>query len=172
MKTNLKKKPAAKKIPASDNAREVRGKFLKELVAGTPIYKLRGVSPKTLDITYSHAKECYQEQNYEEALRLFQVIVFYDSYHKSAWLGAGACLENLKRYQDAIKAYAAASYLDPENVTPLVQSVNCFLALNDTKMAMSMLTAVINLTKEKKDHITDLKKRAEVLKKKLAPKAA
>jgi len=172
MNNNLKEPINIKKAPMNTPRRKLNPRFFKELLAGTPIYKLRGVSPKNLDITYSYAKECYEEQDYEKALRLFQVVVFYDSSHKRAWLGAGACLENLKQYSQAIQAYACASYLDPENVTPVVQSVNCFLALNDTKMALTMLSEVITLTEEKEDHLDSLKKHAVALKKTLAAKTA
>lgn len=141
----MTKNPENKIKSSIKNIEEIFRPLLKD---GVPLYLSRGVSEKDLDALYVMAYNLYAEKKYQEALQIFQAIVFYNHFDKRGWIGTGACCQLLHRYRDAISSYAYASLINSEDPLPLFHAIECYIALKSYDEARSAIEAMLLLTEK------------------------
>ena len=132
------------------------------LTKSIPMYLLRGMTKKQMDVLYAQGYYFYSQAKYKEALPLFKGLTFYHSLDQRGWLGAGGCYEMLKQYDQAITCYSFAAILNFNDPTPALHAFDCYIALKNYPKALSCLEGVILLSSKKPEHAA-LKKRAEFL---------
>lgn len=132
------------------------------LLNNTPLYLLRGLTKKQMDILYAQGYYFYSQAKYKEALPLFKGLALYDYLDQRAWMGAAGCHEMLKQYEQALMCYSFASLINHEDPLPPLHAFDCHIALKNYPKALSCLEAVILFSSKKPEH-ADLKKRAELL---------
>ena len=158
-------KTSSNESPISEKRLELARTFFRQLLdEGKSIFEIRGLTQQNIESLYLVAHTLYMEGRYQEACPLFQLMAFYDHYDKRAWMGAASCLEQLKDYKTAIRGYACASMLDPENPDPVYHSLNCFLELDDIPQSINALDVIISLVNHKKGFYEELKHKAESMK--------
>ncbi len=133
------------KSKVKNSARNIEDLFNPLLTEGVPLYLTRGLTNQDLDALYVIAYNLYAEKKYQAALQIFQGMLFYNHFDKRGWLGTAACLQMLKRYQDAILSYSYVSLLDSEDLLSLFHSIECYIALERYADADSALEVLISL---------------------------
>jgi type III secretion system low calcium response chaperone LcrH/SycD len=138
---------------------------LQELVetffeTGATFKDLRGLTDETMEAIYSVAYNLYQNGKFEDALKIFQFLCFYDHYNKKYYMGLGACRQMLKQYAEAIDTFTYASILDSSDPTPPLYAADCHLALGNLEAAESGFYAAHEWSGTKEEY-KEIKERAK-----------
>ena len=132
------------------------------LMKGAPLYITKGLKKEHMDALYTMAYNLYSEEKYKEAFPLFQSLTLNDHLDQRGWMGAAACCEMLKNYEQALAGYSYAAMLKVGDPLPPLHAFDCHMALKNYPQALSALEAVI-LFSSKKPEFADIKKRAELM---------
>jgi type III secretion system low calcium response chaperone LcrH/SycD len=149
---------------------ELTKKIQTQLKEGKPLREALGVSADALENVYSLAYGKYQEGNYVAASNLFRYIVMLDPHTYKYALGLAASLHRSKDYQKAANYYVMASLLQPKDPVPYFHSADCFVHVNQPKVALSGLNMAILASGNDKKY-NELKERALLMKKSLESQA-
>lgn len=118
-----------------------------------------GLSDEAGQALYAIAYNAYQSGNYQDSTAFFRLLAFQNNDNKSAWMGLGASLQMLKKYEEAIGAYGFAAVLDPDDPYVHLHAAECFHALNDKEKALLALNSALASSPKE-----ELKKQLELLK--------
>ncbi|HSY26391.1 MAG TPA: SycD/LcrH family type III secretion system chaperone [Burkholderiaceae bacterium] len=121
--------------------------LLKRLGNGESLAALMGYPKVMLEALYTHAYNCYTQANYAEAMRAFGLLMTYNHMDRRFHMGFAACLQVQKKYDEAIKYYGTATLLDPSEPSPVLHSVECFLALKKFDEATNALVRLGSMLK-------------------------
>ena len=153
--------PAAQKSKTSTpNQQDITNLIISILGKGVPLYRYKGLTKKNMEAIYGKAYNFYAAKKYAKAKPLFQAMTLYNHGDKRGWMGAGACNQMLKRYQQALAAYDYAATLDNADPLPALHSIECHLALKDYAKALHSLEVVILLSGDQPE-FADIKQRSE-----------
>ena len=100
----------------------------KVLQGKATVYEARGIDQKAMHSLYSVAQSFYKNGKYEDAMRIFRQLCFYDHNNAHYWLGLGYCLKMLKEYREALTVLSfVLSYLDSgdESAEVYLQLAEC-----------------------------------------------
>jgi type III secretion system low calcium response chaperone LcrH/SycD len=145
---------------------ELTKKIQAQLKEGKTVKDALGVSTESLENVYSLAYGKYQEGNYAAASNLFRYIVMLDPHTYKYALGLAASLHRGKDYQKAANYYVMASLLQPKDPVPYFHSADCFIHIDQPKVALSGLTMAILASGDDKKY-NELKERALLMKQSL-----
>lgn len=120
------------------------------------------LTPQSMEAIYMVAFNQYNAGKYEEAEKIFQLLSLLNHFDKRFWLGLGGAREQLKKYDEAVKAFSMLVVLDMEDPLPAMLSAKCFMAQGKVSDAESALHACIFNAGEKPD-FADLKQQAQNL---------
>ncbi|MDD7805459.1 MAG: SycD/LcrH family type III secretion system chaperone [Endozoicomonas sp. (ex Botrylloides leachii)] len=105
---------------------------------------LKNMSEEAMEAIYSVAYSLYESAKYDESLKIFQFLCFYDHFNKKYFMGLGACQQMLKNYDSAMEIFSFVTVLDSEDPRSMVYLGDCYLALGKNKKAEeSYKTAII-----------------------------
>ena len=127
-------------VAALDKAINEEGHILKDFA---------GVTDDEMEALYAVALQEFDAGKFEDAENRFLLLCRLDHYSGRFWLGLGATRQMMKRYQDAINAYALAGVHDGENPVPGLRAAECYLALGDLENALSGAKAAIHWSEGK-----------------------
>jgi type III secretion system low calcium response chaperone LcrH/SycD len=136
------------------------------LLKSETLQKAFGVSAYEMEEIYCEAYTFYQEDNYLESSTAFRWLVLLNPFHKKYWMGLGASLQLLEKYEKALHAYAAASLLEHENPYPHFHAFECYEALKNREEAEKALNLAYKRTlsnpafHELRDEIESIKKKS------------
>ena len=85
---------------------------------------------------YGLASSLYDDEEYEKAARLFGVLCLLDYREPKYSIGVGACMQCLKRYEQAIFCYMHTTMTDINDPKAAFYGGECSLAIGDIKSAM------------------------------------
>lgn len=88
---------------------------------------------KDLSLLYKDAYVNYQNRQYAVSEQLFRLAVILDPLSKDHWTGLGLSLQELARYEEALKCYHVVTLIDRNNPYPHFYSYQCFKALRNNK---------------------------------------
>lgn len=108
----------------------------KVLQGKASVYQARDIEQRAMDSLYMVARSFYRSGKYEDAMRIFRQLCFYDHNNVRYWLGLGYSQKMLKHYRDAVTTLSfVLAYLDSEDKSTEVylQMAECcsFLGRND-----------------------------------------
>ena len=134
----------------------------------------KGLVPKEIfDIPDSVVEELYllanllyQNGKYPEAGEIFRHLVLVEPRSYLYAIGFAACIEELKEYALAIKAYTLASLNQPQNPLPLYRAAECAHKLKDEEVAKGFFQQVVQVAGNQKQY-SEMKERALLTLKKL-----
>ncbi|RJG42768.1 SycD/LcrH family type III secretion system chaperone [Motilimonas pumila] len=138
---------------------------------GGVIHELLDVTDDELDSIYMVAYNLYQSCRYDDAEKLFQLLVTYNHYNISYYLGLGGCRQAKEKYQEAADTYSIAVLFDADDPRLPFHAGECHLALNDLKSAESGFYAAAMRAGEIPEY-QELKAKAEGLLKLVQTKQA
>jgi type III secretion system low calcium response chaperone LcrH/SycD len=128
--------------------------------------QLQTVGKEFVEGGYSMAYMHYEKGQYSEAYDLFVVLNAISPQDKRLWMGFGAAAQMLKRYEQAIEAYALAAHLDEADPYPHFHAAECFYSINDIKNAWKALDSARTIATDER-----LKTRINLLRQCWYPKA-
>ena len=118
---------------------EVGARLHDYLMAGHPLGPLLGSSIESREALYRLGYRLYGQAKYEDAQRLFAILLMHNHYERRYYLAYGACTQMLKRHADALRYYSVAAQLDLTDPQPAIHMAECFLALGQRKDARGCL---------------------------------
>jgi type III secretion system low calcium response chaperone LcrH/SycD len=124
--------PSALSEQAFDN-------LLDHLRSGGTLGAELGLSLRSQKAMYQLAYLLYGQNKYEEARRLFSMLVICQHTDRRHHLGLAACLQMLQRHAEALKHYGIASVLDLTDPVPVLHAAECHLALAEREKARHAL---------------------------------
>ncbi len=107
------------------------------------------LTPQSMEAIYMVAYNLYNAAKYGEAEKIFQLLSILNHFDKRFWIGLGACREQQKKYDNAIKAFGFVVMLDIHDPAPQLLCAKCFIAQGKTEDARGALEAVIFNSAEK-----------------------
>ncbi|PTX91918.1 CesD/SycD/LcrH family type III secretion system chaperone [Verrucomicrobia bacterium LW23] len=135
----------------------------------------RGLSTENMEAVYSVAYSLYTNGKYEDAHKIFQFLCTFDHLERKFWLGLGGCRQMLKRYPQAVEAYAYAALLDINDPVAASRAADCHIAMGKLDEAESALTAAVEFSRGKPEFEKIYERSSamlELVQKKLAENAA
>ncbi len=114
------------------------------ILAGGTFAEVAGFDTEDLEALYGLAYNEYEQGQYADAERTFQVLCFHDHLSARFWLGLGAARQQLKDYAGAIMAYSMVA--ETGNTDPLapLRAAECYIALGLFEEAVSGLEAALD----------------------------
>jgi type III secretion system low calcium response chaperone LcrH/SycD len=152
--------PAAAEQEVDWEAVEALDKAINE--NGHIVKDFAGVSDDEMEALYAVALQEFDAGKFEDAELRFALLCRLDHYSGRFWLGLGATRQMMKRYKDAINAYALAGLHDGENPVPGLRAAECYLAVGDLDNALSGAKAAVHWS-EGKPELAAFAARAEAL---------
>lgn len=111
---------------------------------GYTLADFAGLKSEHLEALYALGYQLYNAQNYEDALKVFEALRLYDHTQTRFHMGAGACLQALERYQQAVEVYSVAALstglADP---APIYYGAVCLLKSGKKEEAMGALESLV-----------------------------
>lgn len=106
---------------------------------GHTLGQLMGTTLESREALYQLAYRLYGQGKYEEAQRMFAVLLLHDHTDRRFYLAYGACAHMLKRHAVALRYYGMASLLNLTDPQPLIHMAECQLVLGDRGKARQVL---------------------------------
>ena len=151
--------------PEMENAANdegLEGKLLEYFGKGGTFKDLKNMNDDTMEAIYSVAFNLYQGGKFDEALKVFQFLCFYDHFNKKYYLGMGACQQMLKDYESAIEIFTYAAVLDGDDPRAMMYIGDCHMGQGDKEKARQSYEMAIEWAGESAEYAED-KARAEAL---------
>ncbi len=146
---------------AALSTEEMLRTILQALLEGRTLAFIQGIGQDKVDALYAFAHSLYERERYEDARKVFTYLMALD-HHETRYMGAvAACLQMLKRYDEAIEHYCLASVYDLGDPRPTFHTAECLLAQGRTDEARDALSMVLNDCRESRHAV--LKERAQAL---------
>lgn len=137
------------------NLRELKQRL--EMIPGPARF-----TDEQIDIIYAIAVANFQQGKTETAIGIFEVLMIYRPADARIMLAYAVCCKKLMRFDVAIPAFVAATFLNPEDMTASVHLAECFAAIGDRKSCEGILKPLAQLI-ELDDRYSSLKKRVDLL---------
>lgn len=97
-----------------------------------------------MESIYAVAYHLYMNKKYDDAMKIFQFLCFYDHYNSKYYLGFGSCLYMQGDYERALDYLGFATILNKDEMTALLYAGKCHLKLNNKEHAMLAFQAVVD----------------------------
>ncbi len=156
---NKKETKEFKTIPLSKKAREAKEFF----ETGGTFKDLQEMSDDSMESIYAVAYNLYTNKKYEEAIKIFQFLCFYDHYNNKYYLGLGSCFYMMGEYERSLEYLGFATVLNKDEVKSMLYAGKCHLQLKNKENAKVAFEAVINWAKDNPDCAEDKKIAAQLL---------
>ena len=154
-----------------EQMKKMASEAVRGCLAGEPMKMLKGVSDEELNAVYSLAYSYYMTGRYDESLKLFKFLVLFDHMSQKYWTGLGSVYQVLKRWDDAISAYAQAMVLDVSRPKPIYYAALCYLAKGEKLHAASSVVAFGLVCKGNDPETVKYRAKIEALKSAIGPEA-
>lgn len=126
---------AARSIPTVQDGMNL----LDRLLSGETIGMLSGRSIESVEAMYYLAHTFYGQGKYAEALKIFGILVIENHVDRRFHGGLAACMQMLRRHEEALKYYGISSMLDLTDPDPVIHMAECYLALGERAKARESL---------------------------------
>lgn len=118
------------------------------LLAGGSVADMYGLKMEDLEPVYAHGYSLYNQARWTEALQVFSFLTYHSHLEQRFHVARGACLQMMKLYEDALRAYGPAYVLDATDPTVSLHIAECFIALGKKEEARGVLENVAELTQD------------------------
>lgn len=105
------------------------GRLHDYVMAGHTLGPLLGSSVESQEALYALGYRLYGQAKYQEAQRLFAILLMHNHLDRRYYLAYGASAQMLKRHADALRYYSVAAQLDLTDPQPAIHMAECLLAL-------------------------------------------
>jgi type III secretion system low calcium response chaperone LcrH/SycD len=123
-------------------------RFLSNMLkTGLPPLQAAGIQPSALESYYKKAFQLYNAGQYQEALKIFRIMVMLCPTEHKFSFALGACLHRVEDYAQALGAYQTCSQSDPTDPLPYYHGADCLAKLGYHKAAKESLRIAIDNAK-------------------------
>ncbi len=143
------------KIPSPDAIR-------KALQAGQSLQEIIAFPQELMERFYAAAYTLFQVGKESEAADAFFFLATLNPSVHAYWLALGMAEQGLKRYENALAAYAMASLIEVEDPLSYYYSAACYHALQDEENMRRSLEMALQYFQDSPEHAT-MKKNAQIL---------
>ncbi|WP_211826479.1 SycD/LcrH family type III secretion system chaperone [Kistimonas asteriae] len=126
------------------SAGDYEGMLSDFLSRGGTFKDLKDMSEDSMEAIYSVAYNLYEGGKYDDAIKVFQFLCFYDHYCKKYFLGLGACLLMQKEYDRAIEVFGYVCAIDTTDPQAMLYIGDCHLAAGDSEAACVAYQAAVD----------------------------
>lgn len=140
---------------------EMAGSLAQHFTNGGTLKDLFQYSNNELEAAYTLGYSLYQQEHYDEALRIFAFLVTNDHLNREYLMAFASCSQMLKKYQEAIEIYTMASIMDMSDPLPTFRTAECMIAVGMIDEAQEALNFVIEQSKS--PELMPLRQRAEAI---------
>lgn len=134
---------------ADKDALEFIKKYASLIESGYTIADLMGITEDQMEALYSVAYQNFVTKNYEDAAKVFKVLVLYDQTEQKYTMGLAATLQELGQYEKAADIYATAcvqsGLKDPE---PMYFSGICLLKAGKRSEAIAAFQSLDSMGRD------------------------
>ena len=155
----------------SEQFKEMAINAVKGSLAGEPLKIARGISDEELNAVYSLAYNYYMTGRYDEALKLFKFLVMFDHMSQKYWTGLGSVYQVMKRWDEAIAAYAQAMIFDVSRPKPIYYAALCYFAKGEKLHAASSIVSFDLFCKGNDPETAKYRGKIEALRAAIGPEA-
>lgn len=110
------------------------------------------IPQEKMESLYAHGYGLYNHSKYEDAVECFRVLIATEPMTAKYWIGAGACYQMIKDYQQANLAYAFATLLQPENPYTHFHAAECFFSVQNVEKGLAALKSAETCAKQDERH--------------------
>lgn len=132
------------------------------LESGGTLSQVYGFEAQEMEAVYAHAYSLYNQARWKEALKIFNFLVVHDHLERRYHVGQAACLQMLKRYDEALKAYGMAHVMNVMDPVVALHIAECLIAQGKKEDALIALESVVAIT-EDNPKFAELASRARAL---------
>lgn len=150
--------------PMSDEAVE---NLMRHLADFGTLRETKGVSDAELEAIYAVGVNFYKAGNYPDAEKIFRFLTLFEHTSSRFWTSLGSVQQVQKRFDEAVKSYQLATFLDLHNPKPAYYAAECFLLLGDKENARQALATLAQYAPDD-DNGRRFKAKGEALQKTLA----
>ena len=93
------------------------------------------ITDHEMEELYAEAYGCYEEDAFKAASNGFRFLIILDPFVPRYWMGLGASLQLLERFEKALQAYAVVTLLVSKNPAPHLYAHECYKAMGEEKEA-------------------------------------
>lgn len=132
--------------------------------APNTLQELFGISDAVFEHLYQGGVRYHSTRHWKEAGDIFYCLSLLSPVRFSVWLSLGVLEKQVSSYEDALRAFAMATLLNPQAIEPHIYSAECYLAMHQKPLAEATLhyalELIVDLSKEpgssQKSHILRL----------------
>jgi type III secretion system low calcium response chaperone LcrH/SycD len=125
------------------DVKAVQESVLELLGAGGTLGDLCEYTDQDYEAVYQLGSNFYSQGKYVEAYKAFGFLVLNNHLDGRFIFSFAACCQMLKRYEDAVRCYAIAALLAPNDPMPSFRMAECMVALGMTSEAVEMFQIAI-----------------------------
>lgn len=146
---------------------EVVEEAFKKMVGGglTTMREVKGISNKQMNAMYAVGFNLFNAGRLEDAKKVFNGLLILDHLERKYWFAMGAVLQQLKDFNEALKCYQVAAFLDIKIAKTQYQIAECHLALGDKENALNAIGAMFEYADLTGEQGEKYRAKAETLKK-------
>jgi len=104
-----------------------------------------GISDELMNKFYCYAIELFNERNYVDASSILLVLTHLNPYLYSVWVSLGMSEQMEGDFSGAIKAYDTAILLNPKELLPYMNAVECHFHLGEIDQAKKLFDLIEKL---------------------------
>jgi len=123
------------------------------LYKGATLAHVRGISDDEIESLYAQAYQNFQSGKHQQAEGYFRLLCLFDHVNKKNWIGLGACLQALTRYEEAVDVYSHLRFIDLSDPEPPFYRACCRIALGDYQSAQADLLLCMNGSDEQSNSL-------------------
>lgn len=128
---------------------DLQSKFEKYGTATQGVQTFDHVSQESV---YAIAYAMYEKGKYEDSSSLFRILSFLDMESVKYWMGLGASQQMLKNYDEALKAYAFAAFLNEQDPYAHFHAAECFILQENIDQGLVALESAYKVAENKAEH--------------------
>jgi len=132
------------------------------LFAGGTVKDLYHFDEREMEAVYAHGYNLYNQAQWLEALKVFSFLSHNDHLERRFHVARAGCLQMLREYEAALRAYLAAHVLDATEPSVQLHMAECCIALGRRDEARIVLENTIAAAGTDPTHATT-RRRAEAL---------
>ncbi|GEM_PF-1627890 len=124
---------------------------------------LKGISNAEFDAIYDLGVNLYNAGKLDDAEKVFQGMVLLDQLDARSWLAFGGVAQRQRKFDEAIRRYAMAAFLDLNTPDAAYYSAECFLMKKDYAQARYAAMAALEYAPEGKAETKSIREKALVM---------
>lgn len=114
--------------------------------------QLLEISDKTLEIFYKCGCRLFEQKHYQDAYNVFFIVSYLDYRRSNVWVALGLAAKRNRNNEDALKAFAQATLVNPTEALPQIYSAECYAENKEYLDAIASLKLAEEIAEKNPEH--------------------